>query len=74
MNTTISISKETRNLLREFGRKSESYDDILRRMYNQTQMQAKIREFADKSGYSTLEEAREWTRLKIKAYDTRRRS
>lgn len=27
--TTIRISKETRNRLKDFGKKGESYDDIL---------------------------------------------
>ncbi|MAE42237.1 hypothetical protein CMO93_00575 [Candidatus Woesearchaeota archaeon] len=67
MNTTISISKETRALLQDFGKKSENYDDIVKRMYNQIKMQEKISEFVDESGYSTLEEAKEWTKLKIKS-------
>lgn len=30
--TTISLRRETRELLREFGRKGESYDEIVRRL------------------------------------------
>lgn len=30
--TTISLRRETRELLREFGRKGESYDKIVRRL------------------------------------------
>ena len=67
LNTTIAISKDTRSLLQEFGKKSESYDEVIRRMYNQIKLQEKIRTFVDESGYSTVEEAKEWTRLKIKA-------
>ncbi|KYK24611.1 hypothetical protein AYK26_03485 [Euryarchaeota archaeon SM23-78] len=67
MDTTIAISKDTRSLLQEFGKKSESYDEVIRRMYNQIKLQEKIREFVDESRYSTLEEAKEWTKLKIKA-------
>ena len=65
MNTTISISKETRNLLQDFGKKSENYDSIIRRMYNDLMLQQKISEFVDEQGYSTLEEAKEWTKMKI---------
>jgi hypothetical protein len=64
MNTTIAISKATRDLLLNYGKKSENYDDVIRRMYNELQMSAAIREFVDESGYSTLEEAREYARLK----------
>lgn len=67
MNTTISISKDTRDMLQEFGKKSESYDDVIRRMHNIIKIQEKISEFVDESGYSSLEEAKEWTKLKIKA-------
>ena len=30
--TTILIKKETRDMLKEFGKKSETYDDLLRRL------------------------------------------
>lgn len=30
--TTISLRRETRDLLRELGRKGESYDEIIRRL------------------------------------------
>ena len=66
MNTTISISKETRGILQEFGKKSESYDDIIRRMYNDIKLRAKLWEFVDESEYVSLEDAKEWTKLKIK--------
>lgn len=67
MNTTISISKETRTLLQHFGRKSENYDDIVRRMHNQIKIQEEISEFINEFEYSTLEEAEKWTKLKIKS-------
>lgn len=67
MKTTISISKETRNLLLDFGKKSENYDEVIRRMHNTLMLQEQLREFVDENEYSSLEEAREWTRLKIKA-------
>lgn len=33
MNTTISVSVEVRDKIREFGDKGESYSDILERLY-----------------------------------------
>ncbi len=66
MNTTIAISSDTRDLLQEFGKKSESYDDVIKRMHNEIELQKKISEFVDENEYSTLEEAKEWTKLKIK--------
>ncbi len=66
MNTTISIHKKTRELLQEFGKKSESYDDVIKRMYAQIKLQKLTSEFVNEQEYSTLEEAEEWTRMKIK--------
>ena len=67
MNTTISISKQTKYILQNFGKKSETYDHIIRRMYNLIIIQEKIAEFVNEAGYSTLEDAEEWTKLRIKA-------
>jgi predicted CopG family antitoxin len=67
MNTTISISKETREKLREFGKKSENYDDIINRLYNNTQMMDAIDKLLLKKGFMSLDEAKEWTELKNKA-------
>ena len=33
-NTTISISKEVRDKIQEFGNKGETYSDILLKLYN----------------------------------------
>lgn len=33
MNTTIQLSKETKELIGTFGTKEDTYDEILRRMY-----------------------------------------
>jgi hypothetical protein len=33
MNTTIQVSKETKELIGTFGSKEDTYDDIIRRMY-----------------------------------------
>lgn len=66
MNTTIAISKETREILREFGKKSENYDNIIMRMHNTIQLQNELQQFVDENEYSTIEEAEEWVRMKIK--------
>lgn len=33
MNTTIQLSKETKELIGTFGSKEDTYDEIIRRMY-----------------------------------------
>ncbi len=66
MNTTISITKKTRDILQDFGKKSESYDDVIRRMHNTIQLREQLREFVDENEYFTLEEAKEWVELKIR--------
>ncbi len=65
MNTTIAISKETRNILKEFGKKSENYDEIIRRMHNTIMMQMELGKFVDENEYSSIEEAKNWTKLRI---------
>lgn len=66
MNTTISIQKSTRSLLQEFGKKSESYDDIILKMYNQIKLVEAITEFVNDDEYSSLDEAEDWIKLKMK--------
>lgn len=34
MNTTIQISKETKELISSFGSRDETYEDIIKRMYD----------------------------------------
>ena len=34
-NTTVIVSKETRDALKEIGRMGESYDDLIRRLVKQ---------------------------------------
>lgn len=43
MNTTISISKEIREKIKEFGSKGDSYTDILKKLYES----AKARQLQD---------------------------
>ena len=71
MNTTISISKKTRDILREYGKKSENYDDIIKRMYNNTMLHMALEEFVYSKGFVTLDEAEEWTELKLKADESK---
>lgn len=59
--TTIAISRSTRDLLRQFGRKSERYDDIIRRLLLDQQLHEQLQQFIDHTEYSSLQEAREWT-------------
>jgi len=35
--TTVVISKETRNVLKELGRKGETYDDVVRRLIKEAE-------------------------------------
>ena len=66
MNTTISISKSTRDVLLDFGKKSESYDDVIIRMHNTIMLQEQLREFVDENEYSSLDEAKTCTKMKLK--------
>lgn len=34
MNSTIQLSKETKSLISTFGSKEDTYEDIIKRMYN----------------------------------------
>ena len=64
MNTTIAISTELRDKIKEFGNKGETYDDILERLLES----AKERQLHDllmnTAGCLTIDEAR--VRLKKK--------
>jgi len=66
MNTTIQISKETRDILQEFGKKSETYDEIIRRMYNNMMLMETFHKFTDENEWVSLDEFKEWLDLKIK--------
>lgn len=66
MNTTISISKKTRKILQDIGRKSETYDQVIQRMHNTLLLREKLEEYMDQQSYSSLEDAEEWTKMKIK--------
>lgn len=72
MNTTISISKETRELLRDYGKKSETYDEVIKRMHNSVKMREMLEQFVDKTKWSTIEEAMDWTEKKNKEENARK--
>lgn len=57
-NTTIQLSKETRDKLSSFGMKGESYDIILKRIYSLA-VKEQLREFLLSSeGTISIKEAR----------------
>ena len=55
--TTIQLSKETRDKIKSFGIKGESYEDILNRIYSLA-INAQLREFLmSNEGFVPIEEA-----------------
>ena len=57
MNTTISISKETKQHLIEFGNKGETYDDILERILTSVKERQIQEILMDTSNCITIDEA-----------------
>ncbi len=56
--TTIQLSKETKKKIASFGLKGESYEDILKRIYNLA-VKEQIKEFLmSDEGYLSIDEAR----------------
>lgn len=56
-NTTIQLSKETKEKLSSFGMKGESYDVILNRLYSFA-VKEQVREFLmNEDGFITIDEA-----------------
>ncbi len=58
MNTTISISKETRQQIMEFGNKGETYDEILERILVGVKERQIQEILMDTSNCITIKEAR----------------
>lgn len=57
--TTIQITKETKELISSWGLKGDSYDDIVRRLYDKA-VKDQLREFLMSSkDCISIEEARE---------------
>ena len=58
MNSTIQISKKTKELINTFGSKEDTYEDIIKRMYKLA-VKEQLREFLMSSENTiSLEEAR----------------
>lgn len=58
MVSTIQLSKETKGLISSFGRKEDTYEDIIKRMYD-IAVKEQLREFLMSSEDTvTIEEAR----------------
>jgi hypothetical protein len=58
MNTTIQISKQTKDLISSFGSKEDTYEDIIKKMYSFA-VKEQLKEFLmDSSNTITLAEAR----------------
>ncbi len=58
MITTIQISKESKDLISSFGTKSDTYEDIIRRMYDLA-VKEQLREFLMSSKNTiSIDEAR----------------
>ena len=58
MGTTIAVSNETRDQLKEFGNKGETYDDILARLLRSANERMLQELLMDTSSSMTIKEAR----------------
>ena len=58
MNTTISISKDVRNGIIEFGSKNETYDQILKRILKSVKERQLQELLMNETDCITIEEAR----------------
>ncbi len=58
MNTTISISEDTRDAIKEFGAKGETYNDILKRFVAVVHEEQIRKHLLDPTGCLTIEEAK----------------
>ena len=69
--TTIQVSNDLKKKLSSFGTKGESYEEILRRVYNMA-VKTQLREFLMEGGdFVSLEEARKevekkWPKSRLK--------
>ena len=64
MNTTISISQETKGQIMEFGNKGETYDEILARILVSIKERQLQEILMDERGTITVKEALEKARQK----------
>jgi predicted CopG family antitoxin len=63
MASTISISKETKEKLKNLGRTGDSYEDVIKKMYEITKSQILLNYLYDETDCITIDEARR--RLKV---------
>ena len=64
MNTTIQITKETKELLSNFGTKKDTYEDIIKRIYKLA-CEEQLRKFMEPSEkYISIHEAIEISKKK----------
>ncbi len=59
MQSTISISKELKEKIRNLGRAGDSYEDVIEKMYEITKRNILKEWLYDESNFLTLDEARE---------------
>lgn len=57
MASTISISKETKELLKNLGRTGDSYEDVIKRMYGITKKHLLTAYLYDETDCYTIDEA-----------------
>jgi predicted CopG family antitoxin len=57
MATTISISKELKEKIRNLGRTGDSYEDVIRRMYETTSKHLLLSYLYDESDSVSIDEA-----------------
>jgi predicted CopG family antitoxin len=58
MNTTISISRDARDKIKEFGIKGDTYTDILNKLYESAKQRQLQDLLMDTEGCLTIKEAR----------------
>ncbi|MFT4261371.1 MAG: hypothetical protein ACMXX9_02990 [Candidatus Woesearchaeota archaeon] len=64
MASTISISKETKEKLKNLGRTGDSYEDVIKKMYEITKKQLILDYLYDEKDCITIDEAIEQSKKK----------
>ena len=57
MKTTIAITPKTRKILQEYGKKSETYDDVIKRMRNELEIRDKVTEYENPEEWVSIDDA-----------------
>jgi predicted CopG family antitoxin len=65
MATTITLSQEMKTNLKNLGRAGESYEDVIRRMYDLTKRQLLMQYLYDASDSVTLDDFEAQVRAKL---------